>query len=219
MKLVSRRQRPLSAGDPAKVEGMKITFLEASSFFLMFLILIGLSGCQGDVPDSPAESDLTPAGVSSPAETPGASPPSIPQESPAASNQSGLTGVIFSESDVAGIPDEPLAGEMLLAIPAEKAGEILAGGGAAPGDEELRFLRARLTQADPSVQVTRSDAGGNYIFQLEPGEYILCAVNSDKDPPDFPVTTRGCGSTRVPPGEMKRVDISSGFGEILLVEL
>lgn len=181
----------------------------------MVLILMGLGGCQGEVPgtsspgERPTESELAPSGTSS---------PSMPARTSPVPDQSGLTGVIFAESDVAGIPDEPLAGDMLLAIPAGKAGEILAGGGEAPGDEELRFLKARIAQADPAIQVTRSDAAGNYTFRLDPGEYILCAVNSGQDPPDFPVTTRGCGRTEVPAGEMKRVDISSGFGEILLVE-
>jgi hypothetical protein len=130
----------------------------------------------------------------------------------------GLTGQIVAESDVTGQADQPLPGQMVLAIPVEKAGEILGAGGKSLTGEELRFLKADLSQADAAIAVTTSDAAGNYTLLLDPGEYILCVADSDTTPPGFPATTRGCGQTQVPPGALRRVDVSSGFGEILLVE-
>jgi hypothetical protein len=130
----------------------------------------------------------------------------------------GITGQVFAESDVSGQPDDLLAGQMVLAIPAGKAGEILGTGGEVLTDEKLRFIKANLARADPALAVTLSDSAGNYTLSLAPGEYILCVADSDVTPPGFPATTRGCGRTTVQPGERRRVDISSGFGEILLVE-
>jgi hypothetical protein len=75
-----------------------------------------------------------------------------------------------------------------------------------------------MPEANPAIAVTLSDADGIYTLLLDPGEYILCVADSEEIPPDFPATTRGCGQTRVVQGELRQVDISSGFGEILLVE-
>jgi hypothetical protein len=133
-----------------------------------------------------------------------------------AAGGTGLAGQIIAESDVSGQPDEPLPDQMVLAIPVEKALEILGVGGSSLTPEELRFLKANLPQADPAITVALSGAAGDYTLLLDPGEYILCLADSESTPPGFPATTRGCGLTQVPPGELRRVDISSGFGEILL---
>nr|PZN32553.1 MAG: hypothetical protein DIU80_04685 [Chloroflexota bacterium] len=82
-------------------------------------------GCAGGAPDS-------------------APPPAAETAAPtqaAAAGPSGLTGQIIAESDVAGLPDEPLPDQLVLAIPAERAGALLGSGGRAPADDELRFLR------------------------------------------------------------------------------
>ncbi len=130
----------------------------------------------------------------------------------------GLTGQVLSYSDVSGQPDEPLPGQLVLAFPAEKMGEILGPGRENLSDKELRFLKASLSGAEPAIITTVSDAAGEYTLLLVPGETILCVAESENTPPGFPATTRGCGRTHVLPGELRRVDISSGFGEILLVE-
>jgi hypothetical protein len=130
----------------------------------------------------------------------------------------GLTGQVISYSDVAGQPDTPLPNQMVLGFPADKMAEILGAGKEALSDRELRFLKASLTGANPAIVSTLSGTGGEYTLFLDPGETILCVADSEKTPPDFPATTRGCGRTHVLPGELRRVDISSGFGEILLVE-
>jgi hypothetical protein len=129
-----------------------------------------------------------------------------------------LTGQVIAESDVSGRPDEPLPGQMVLAVPVDKAGEFLGVGGGSLTERDLRFLKASLPQADPAIAVTMSDAAGKYTLPLDPGEYILCVADTEETPPDFPATTRGCGQTQVRSGELRQVDISSGFGEILLVE-
>ncbi len=68
------------------------------------------------------------------------------------------------------------------------------------------------------MAVAVSDAAGGYTLLLDPGQYVLCVAESEQSPPDFPATTRGCGRTTVEAGQLRQVDISSGFGEILLVE-
>ncbi len=131
---------------------------------------------------------------------------------------SGLTGLVLSASDVSGQPDEPLADQLVLAMAVEAAPALLGTGAQPLTAERLRFLKVDLPQADPAIDATLSDASGNYTLLLDPGEYVLCLADSESTPPALPARTRGCGLARVMPGELRRVDISSGFGEILLVE-
>jgi hypothetical protein len=132
-------------------------------------------------------------------------------------NPEGLTGKVVSASDVTGQPDVPLPNQMILAVPIENASEILGITSKIPTNQELRFWASDLPHKDPAIVSTLSDASGNYVLILTPGEYILCVADSEKSPPDFPATIRGCGRVVVQPGVLRRVDISRGFGEILLI--
>jgi len=132
-------------------------------------------------------------------------------------NPAGLTGQVISASDVTGQPDIPLPDQMVLAVPIEKAEEILGTTSQSPTDKELRFWVAGLPQKDPAIASTLTNTSGNYVLILPPGEYILCVADSEKSPPDFPATTRGCGRVEIQPGSLHHVDISRGFGEILLM--
>jgi hypothetical protein len=183
--------------------------MKTLSHLLLAGLLIGLSGCRA----APLDGEI-PAGT--------AAPPPVPATASslvaATKVPSGLTGVVLSASDVSGQPDLPLADQLLLAIPAAKAGQFLGLQGEELAPARLRFLKAGLPHRDSSIAVTLSDAAGRYTLLLEPGDYVLCVAESEEKPPDFPATTRGCGLVQVREGELRRVDISSGFGEILLVE-
>jgi len=174
----------------------------------------GLLACQGANgarnQDQPAGSSPAVATKAASMETP---PIPTPQAGPA-----GLTGQVVAESDVSGRPDAALPNQMVLAIPAARAAEILGIGGQALEDAQLRFVKASLARADPAIAIALSDAAGSYSLILAPGEYVLCVADAESAPPGFPATTRGCGRTAVPPGKLRRVDISSGYGEIVLIE-
>jgi hypothetical protein len=160
-----------------------------------------------------------PPGGEPPAQTPAASSPAgVTNAPPGTQTPSGLAGVVLSASDVTGQPDQPLAGQLLVALPAAQAGEVLGLGSQTLDPARLRFIKASLPQKDSSMAVTLSDADGRYTLLLNPGEYVLCVADSEKSPADFPATTRGCGLATVLAGRIRQVDISSGFGEILLVE-
>ena len=184
-----------------------IKLLNVSLLLLSFLALY--SGCQ---PVRPAE-NVTPSSLPETVVPVRTFP--IPSKS---SSPTGVTGQIFSASDVSGQPDEPLAGQMVLSFPAERIREILGPGSEVLDEQELRFIRASISQPNPAISLTFSDAGGNYTFQLDSGRFVLCLADSEKTPPDFPVITRGCGFVEVTQGELQQVDISSGFGEIMLVK-
>lgn len=178
-------------------------------------LLAGLLACQGTRPTpTPAEPTTAP-----PVPSPTAAGPITPTAGPAATatSASGLAGLVIAASDVAGVPDEPLPDQMVLAVAVERADAVLGPGTSGLPDGELRFLKADLPAPHPALSVTLSDPAGNYALALPPGEYLLCLADSDVTPPGFPARTRGCGRADVPAGPMRRVDISSGFGEILLV--
>ena len=191
---------------------MKLNIHSILRCILLAGLLPAIMACQG--PSTPGEPDAQTADPPAVSETAALmeTPPLFATETA----PTGLAGQIVAESDVSGQADQPLPGQMVLAVPLEKAAEILGAGSQSLANEDLRFLKANLPQADPAIAVTTSDAAGNYTLLLDPGEYILCVADSDKTPPGFPAATRGCGRTVVPQGELRRVDISSGFGEILL---
>lgn len=165
-------------------------------FLRLFPLIIMLAACQqapqGELPTSPNET-----------EGPGSS---------------GIMGEIFAASDVSGQPDVPLTDQLILAIPLGAAEDLLGTPGDQLSDKDLRFMRADLPQSDPRMTVTLSDSMGKYTLPLEAGEYIICVADSEALPPDFPARTRGCGQVQVSSGRMSMVNISSGFGEILLLK-
>ena len=176
-------------------------------------LLFSLAACQGMRPtEQPAEPTVATLPVS---ETAAMATPTF-LATPAV--LAGLTGQVIGASDVTGQSDQALANQMVVAIPVAQAREFLGAGSERLTDVELRFLKANLLHADPAIVVTLSDAAGNYTLRLPPGDFVICLADSENIPPGFPARTRGCGRTHVAPGKLRRVDISSGFGEIVLLE-
>jgi hypothetical protein len=136
---------------------------------------------------------------------------------PPPGGQSGVAGLVVAASDVAGQPDTPLADQLVVAVPLAQADAVLSLGGAQPTPELLRFLKAQLPAGAPALTTTRSDARGQYALTLDPGGYVLCLADSAQQPPALPATTRGCGPVDVAAGQVQRADLSSGFGEVLLI--
>jgi hypothetical protein len=182
--------------------------------FLIAGVLFSLAGCQVSTAPTPrSQADTL---------TPTQSPPTIPPETahtPAAGQvqPTGFTGKIISASDVSGQPDVPLPNQMILAVAVQNAARILGAGTETLPEKDLRFLKATLSQADPAILVTASNANGEYTLLLSQGEYIVCLANSEQTPPGFPASTRGCGRVQAQAGELRHLDISSGFGEILIL--
>jgi hypothetical protein len=130
-------------------------------------------------------------------------------------NFQGFFGRVYSASDVSGIPDTPLKNQLILAIPIGAAPDLLALD--FPLDPaRLRFLRHTLPAPDPRVEVTASGEDGTYTLQLPPGDYLICLGDSQHPTERYPLDLRGCGSATLPTGEAREVNISSGYGEILL---
>jgi hypothetical protein len=141
-----------------------------------------------------------------------------PQESDydAEKQISGVEGTVIMESDVISRPDVILANQLVLVFP-EKAIMSLLGGKVDPS--ELRFLRRTISESEEGMEMTLTDSDGHFAFSLVPGDYVLCLADSDgPNPADFPATTRGCGQVTVQPNIMRQINVSGGYGEILLVE-
>jgi hypothetical protein len=137
---------------------------------------------------------------------------------PARGGRSGLAGQVIAASDVAGRPDTPLAQQLVLAVRFEQSAGLLGIGDQTLAPATLRFLKVLIPAADPAIHTAVSDATGAYDLVLDPGSYVICLAESEQQPPGFPARTRGCGRSEVPPGVVKRVDLSSGFGEVLLID-
>jgi hypothetical protein len=158
--------------------------------FVLLALPLLLAACAGGTPASP-----------------GASTPQPGLE--------GFIGTVYSASDVSGIPDEPLPGQVVVALPVAAAPEIL--GQQPPLDaERLRFLSLNLDEQDPPLASAVSGEDGAYLLPLPPGDYVLCLGESAGLPGSFPIAVRGCGLASIAQGEARQVNISSGFGEILL---
>jgi hypothetical protein len=181
-------------------------------------LLAGLLACQGPRPTAtPAEPPTAPPGVVSPTTALSATATLRGDPTSTPATHTGLTGQVAAASDVSGQPDVPLPDQLVVAVGLADADEVLGASASTFSDSELRFLRADLPAPHPALAATLSDAAGAYSLALPPGDYLLCLANADSTPPSFPAHTRGCGRVTVLPGPMARVDISSGFGEILLV--
>lgn len=144
-------------------------------------------------------------------------PTAAPQTN--AAGVSGISGAVIAASDVGGQPDRPLPGQLVVAIPIDLVGSLPGGPGGAPSDRDLRFLAVTVERQQNGVVTTLADAGGRYNLALAPGDYALClADSSGAQPAGFPLTTRGCGRVAVQQGSVRAINISSGMGEIVLVE-
>lgn len=151
------------------------------------------------------------------ATTPAPTAAAAPQTS--AAGVSGISGAVIAASDVGGQPDQPLPGQLVVAIPIDLVGSLPGGPGGAPSDRDLRFLAVTVERQQNGVVTTLADAGGRYNLALAPGDYALClADSSGAQPAGFPLTTRGCGRVAVQQGSVRAINISSGMGEIVLVE-
>jgi len=129
---------------------------------------------------------------------------------------SGLVGQILAASDVSGIPDTPLPDQVILAFPEQATSEIL-GVGASLSESDLRFLKADITDRDQNLFMAISGPDGRYQLELPAGRYIVCLAESQSAAGAFPVSTRGCGRVTIPENIVVTLDISSGFGEVLLI--
>jgi hypothetical protein len=143
------------------------------------------------------------------------SPSAQPQPSSAEPAEPGFYGLVYAASDAGGVPDVPLASQVILAIPAAAAGDTL-GSSLDPG--QLRFLKVELRQEEALFMTTLSGPDGTYSLPLEAGEYVLCLGESQGQPGSYPISLRGCGLAMLAEGEKKRINFSSGFGEVLLEE-
>jgi hypothetical protein len=141
-----------------------------------------------------------------------ASSPTSPTASP---GLEGFFGRVYSASDVSTIPDTPLPGQVILALPAAEAGERL--GASLPlSPTDLRFLKAVIREPHPGLSTALSGLDGAYSLPLSPGEYVLCLGESEGQPGEYPISIRGCGLASLPSTSAQQMNISSGFGEILL---
>lgn len=170
------------------------------------MLLLAWTAAACTAQDAPSDPGLT----SIPPET---QPP--PETAVPTPSGAGFWGVAFAASDAGGIPDLPLENSVVAAVPAARAPALL-GVPLEPG--QLRFLKHILNQPGPHLTTTVTGPAGEYILPLEPGDYVLCLGESVAQPGSFPIDLRGCGLASLIAGEQKRVDFSSGFGEVLLLE-
>lgn len=124
-----------------------------------------------------------------------------------------IEGTVVAESDVSGQPDEPLADQLVVAVPRAVLQDL------AGPDQPLRFTSVHLKALPEGTVTAVTDAAGHYRLRLAPGEYALClAYPEATSDAERPLLIRGCGALTAAAGSERTVDISSGFGEIRLVE-
>ena len=135
-----------------------------------------------------------------------------------------VSGTVVSESDVAGQPDTPLAGATVIVMPLDALAAMAGLPHGEPSDQELRFLSFSIDREVAGMAVDVTDAQGHYALALPAGEYGLCLAYSEGEAStapgesQLPLGVRGCGRLLLQEGQTRVVNVSSGFGEILLEE-
>ena len=188
------------------------------SLLVRFVLVMGLAwslaACGSPTPAPPTET-ARPAAQQTP-------PPSPPSESGQEdSGPAHISGHVVSASDVSGQPDVPLVRQVVIALPLatlrDMADQPLT-------EADLRFFSHLLPGALPGAILALTDARGTYALELAPGTYALClaypaaGTAEGPQPTDFPLEVRGCGRLDLATGQARTVDVSVGFGEILLIE-
>ncbi len=124
-----------------------------------------------------------------------------------------IAGTVVAESDVSGQPDVPLTDQIVAAVPYAALRSL------SEDAPPLRFLSLRLEARPEGMHTAVTGAEGRYALTLPPGDYALCLAYPEGEPPtDPPLRLQGCGALTLTAGSTRTVDISSGFGEILLQE-
>lgn len=127
-----------------------------------------------------------------------------------------LSGRAISESDVILQPDVAMANQLVVVLSGEELSALA--GGTVPASE-LRFLHLAVGTPQELTAITSTDSDGRFAFTLSAGDYILCLADSKAAAGEvFPLRTRGCGQVRLEAGKMLRITVSSGFGEIIIIE-
>ncbi|MEJ2211636.1 MAG: hypothetical protein P8129_21730 [Anaerolineae bacterium] len=189
--------------------------------------LLALAACGVEpTPPQPTPTASAPTGGPSATSTPAPSPAAIATASATANPgaPARLSGTVVAESDVSGQPDVPLAVTAVVAMPLERLAGLVGIPPAGLTDRELRFLSLTLAQRVAGMAVDLTDPEGHYEMTLPAGEYALCLAYPESSPagpagePPLPLNIRGCGRLALEAGQTRIVDVSSGFGEILLKE-
>jgi hypothetical protein len=93
------------------------------------------------------------------------------------------------------VPDVPATMGTILAISAEKWGELAEKVGPAAGVPQSAQFGFRQEWVDYIGGRTEVDAEGRWSLELDPGEYVFCVGNLAGPPPDpesVPVSVLGC---------------------------
>ena len=188
------------------------------------LILL-LGGCLLALAACGAEATPQPTATGPPAATQTVAPGPSPAVTPGEDGElARVSGTVISESDVAGQPDTPLAGAAVIVMPLDALATMAGLPPGEPSDQELRFLSFTIDREVAGMSADVTDAQGHYELALPAGEYGLCLAYGEGDAgtvpgePELPLSVRGCGRLVLQEGQTLVVDVSSGFGEILLEE-
>lgn len=126
----------------------------------------------------------------------------------------GVTGTLFSVSDVEGVPNIPMAG-LITFFPQEQFTELRSALNL-PSDL-LMLHRYAFTLSIEHINTYNATAvatgdNGSFSVDLEPGGYVACLGNLGADAPrGLPAAMSGCTALTV--GDSARAQVELGFGE------
>ncbi len=126
--------------------------------------------------------------------------------------ESGIYGRAMSISDIATVPDSPMTGMSVLAVPREFFQEWFDS-----LDISEQFPTFPKDRLEPSMRITWTDHQGYYQQALNPGAYIVCRDLESAFENMY--ILQNCVEIDIRPGEMLSVNFQSGeMGRLILCE-
>ena len=194
-------------GNPPMIMARRFSLF--AQWLLLGLLALPLVSCEGGTVDNPTN------------EPEEATPVTTGEETRSETDAAGarLTGTVIAESDVGSLPDEPLSDQLVLLLPLDEAPRLL-GASSSTDDGGFRFLHTTIEQSSPALSTLRTGPNGAVSFGgLDAGGYVLCLADATGESMNAPpYDTRGCAPLTLEKGETLDVEVSSGFGEIVLRE-
>lgn len=128
-------------------------------------------------------------------------------------------GLVFSRSDVSGVPDSPLVSGTVLFVPQERAADVAAMAGMSLGDvsrlAHASFVMDQTNASTLGAIAVNIDVSGRFPVSVPAGRYVVCLADVFADhTAGPPYSVVGCAEVPLPAASVAGLSVSFGEGGV-----